>query len=174
MTVEEAIKMRRSVRKYSGKPVEREKVVELLQAARIAPSAGNRQEWRFIVITEEEKRKKLSDAACGQGFVASAPCVIACCAKTDFHEMRCGQLTYPIDVAIAIDHMTLRAVELGLGTCWIGAFYEDEVKRLLHIPDQIKVVELLAVGYPAGKDAVSKSRLSLDEIVYYEQWGVGE
>ena len=171
MTVEEAIKTRRSVRNYSQNPVEHEKIVELLQAARLAPSAGNRQEWRFVIVTDEETRKRLSAAACGQGFVATATCIIACCADTDFHKMRCGQLTYTIDVAIAIDHITLRAVELGLGTCWIGAFYEDEVKRLLSIPDPIKVVELLTVGYPADKVTVSKSRLSLEEIVHYEEWG---
>jgi nitroreductase len=171
MTVETAIRARRSVRHYSPKPVEHEKLVELIQAARLAPSAGNRQEWRFVIVTDREMRKKLSGAACGQGFVANAPCVIACCADTDFKKMRCGQLTYTIDVAIAIDHMTLRAVELDLGTCWIGAFYEDEVKRLLRIPDPIKVVELLAVGYPADREASPKSRLSLDEIVYYEEWG---
>ena len=171
MTVGEAIKTRRSVRNYSRKPVELEKIEELLQAAQLAPSAGNRQEWRFIIVQDVETRKKLSDAACGQGFVATAPCIIVCCADTDFHKMRGGQLCYTIDVAIAIDHITLRAVELDLGTCWIGAFYEDEVKRLLSIPDPIKVVELLTVGYPADKEPVSKSRLLLEEIVYYEAWG---
>jgi nitroreductase len=171
MTVEEAIRTRHSVRSYSGKPVEKDKLVQLLEAARIAPSAGNRQEWRFIVVTDEGKRKKLGRAAAGQTFVGEAPCVIACCAETDEHRMRCGQLCYPIDIAIAIDHITLRAVELGLGTCWIGAFSEDEVKKLLNIPDSVRVVELLTLGYPADGSVREKSRHELSKIVFYEEWG---
>ncbi len=164
MTVEDAIKNRYSVRSYSVKPVEEEKIKELLEAARLAPSAGNRQEWRFVVVTDEQVRKELAGAAAGQMFVGEAPCVIACCADTDFHKMTCGQLTYPIDVAIAIDHITLRAVELGLGTCWIGAFYEEEVKKILNIPEKIKVVELLTLGYPESvtqrqKKGLIRSRL---------------
>lgn len=171
MTVEEAIKTRKSVRSYLPAPVEREKIQSLLEAARLAPSASNRQEWRFVVTTSEEGRKRLAHAAAGQMFVAEAPCVIACCADTDFHKMKCGQFSYAIDLAIAIDHMTLRAVELGLGTCWIGAFYEDEVKPILNIPEQIKVVELLTVGYPQDSSVKPKSRLAPEEIVFFEEWG---
>jgi len=170
MTVEEAIRTRKSVRQYLDKPVEDEKIKALLEAARLAPSASNRQEGRFVVVTDAGTRKKLVGAAANQRFVQEAACVIACCADTDMHEMKCGQLCYPIDVAIQIDHMTLRAVELGLGTCWIGAFYEDKVKELLGIPDNIRVVELLTVGYPADTSVHSKNRLSLDQIVHYEKW----
>ncbi|MFW6138424.1 MAG: nitroreductase family protein [Spirochaetota bacterium] len=171
MTVEEAIKTRKSVRNYAPRQVEKQKLEQVLEAGRLAPSAANRQEWRFVVVTDEQTRKKLSQAASGQYFVAQAPCVIACCADTDFHRMRCGEMCYSIDVAIAIDHMTLRAVELGLGTCWIGAFYEDQVKQILNIPENIKVVELLALGYPEVASIKRKSRLGMDKIVYYEQWG---
>jgi nitroreductase len=171
MTIEEAIKNRQSVRSYLGKPVEREKIMALLEAARIAPSAGNRQEWRFIVVTDDKTRKKMAKAAAGQVFVGEAPCVIACCADSDNHEMRCGQLCYPIDVAIAIDHITLSAVELGLGTCWIGAFHEDKVKKILNIPKTIRVVELLTLGYPQDKTIRKKNRYELKEIVFYEEWG---
>jgi nitroreductase len=171
MTVQEAIQIRQSVRSYSNRPIEKEKIVELLEAARIAPSAGNRQEWRFVVVTDESKRKKLARAAAGQTFVGEAPCVFVCCAETDEHRMRCGQLCYPIDVAIAIDHITLRAVELGLGTCWIGAFHEDEVKYLLNIPEEVRVVELLTIGYPAESTLRKKGRHDLGKIVFYEEWG---
>ncbi len=171
MTVEDAIKNRYSVRSYSVKPVEEEKIKELLEAARLAPSAGNRQEWRFVVVTDEQARKELAGAAAGQMFVGKAPCVIACCADTDFHKMTCGQLTYPIDVAIAIDHITLRAVELGLGTCWIGAFYEEEVKKILNIPEKIKVVELITLGYPESVAQRPKKRLNPEQVVFYEKWG---
>jgi nitroreductase len=171
MTVMEAIKTRQSVRSYEVRPVEKEKIEEVVEAARLAPSAGNRQEWRFVVATDPEKRKKLAHEAAGQAFVGEAACVIACCADTDFHQMRCGQLCYPIDVAIAIDHMTLRAAELGLGTCWIGSFSEEEVKKILRIPAPIKVVELLTLGYPKDLRPKARSRLEREKILSYEEWG---
>jgi nitroreductase len=103
-------------------------------------------------------------------FVGQVPVVIACCAETDNHVMTCGQLCYPIDVAIAIDHITLRAVELGLGTCWIGAFWEDEVRKILDIPKDIKVVELLCLGYAKEKSQHPKDRLEIGKIVFSEKW----
>src|SRR3990167_8893030 len=149
MNVMEAIKKRYSVRSYQDRAVETEKLESILEAARLAPSASNRQEWRFIVAQDRNIRQCLMQAAKGQAFVGQAPVVIACCAKTDNHVMTCGQMCYPIDVAIAIEHMALKATEEGLGTCWIGAFYEDQVKEILGIPDNIRVVELLILGYPA-------------------------
>ncbi len=169
MDVIEVIRQRRSVRSYTDKPVEREKIERLLEAARLAPSASNRQEWRFIVVTDAERRAALAEAANHQKFVAQAPLVIAACAETDGHLMRCGQPCYPIDVAIAIDHMTLQAVAEGLGTCWIGAFYEEPVKEILGIPEPIRVVELLTVGYPAGPPG-RQSRLPMKKTVHWETW----
>ena len=172
MDVMEAIRTRRSVRRYEDKPVEDEKLMAVLEAGRLAPSAKNLQEWRFVVVRDAETRKKLVKAARDQAFVGEAPVVIACCADTDEHVMACGQLCYPINVAIAIDHMTLAAVELGLGTCWIGAFYEDRAKEILGIPPRIRVVELLTLGYPKyGETGRPKSRLAMDEIVHWEEWG---
>ena len=170
MTVEEAIELRRSVRHYRERPVEKEKISALLEAARLAPSASHRQEGRYVAVTDPDTRRSLVKAAANQSFVGEAGCVIACCADTDGHVMRCGQLSYPIDVAIAIDHMTLRAVELGLGTCWIGAFSEEGVREVLGIPEVIRVVELLVVGYPADTSARKKSRLDLGEIVHWDKW----
>jgi nitroreductase len=170
LNVFEAIRKRKSVRSYKDKEVEQEKLMKILEAARLAPSAANKQEWRFVVVRDKEKRKKLSEAARGQKFVAEAPVVIACCAETDFHEMTCGQLCYPIDVAIAIDHITLAAVEEDLGTCWIGAFYEDKAKDILDIPDRIRIVELLTLGYPTDDSIKKKSRLPMEKIVKWEKW----
>lgn len=170
MDVFDAINKRSSIRSYQEKEVEQDKLLNILEAARLAPSASNRQEWRFVVVRNEETKKALCKAAKGQRFVGEAAVVIACCADTDNHTMTCGQLCYPIDVAIAIDHMTLVAVKLGLGTCWVGAFYEDEVRKILNIPKSIRVVELLTLGYtkePAG----SRQRLRLKDIVFYEKWG---
>ncbi len=134
MNVLEAIRKRHSIRSYEGKDVEEEKLNLILEAGRLAPSASNRQEWRYIVVRDKQTRQKLVDAAAGQTFVGEAPVVIACCAQTDGHIMRCGQPCYPIDVAISIDHMTLKAVEEGLGTCWIGAFNEAKAKEILGVP----------------------------------------
>ena len=170
MNVHEAIEQRFSVRSYDAKPVEEEKLQRVLEAARLAPSAGNRQEWRFLVVRNPATRKQLSNAAMGQKFVAEAPVVIACCAETDNHMMACEQLCYPIDVAIAVDHVTLCAAADGLGSCWIGAFDEAEAKEILDIPPHIRVVALLPVGYPEDPSQVEKNRLPLKEIVKYEKW----
>ena len=113
---------------------------------------------------------RLSRAAMGQKHVGQAAVVLACCAETDGHVMSCGQACYPIDLAIAIDHLTLCATAEGLGTCWIGAFRENEVKEILGIPSQIRVVALLPIGYPEDPSPVAKNRLPLEAIVKYEQW----
>ena len=171
MDVWQAIRTRKSVREYESKPVEDEKLQKILEAARLAPSAKNLQEWRFVVVKDPKTRRKLMAAAKNQSFVGEAPVVIACCAETDGHVMTCGQQCYPINVAIAIDHITLQAVELGLGTCWVGAFYEDKAKEALEIPDEIRVVELLALGYEKGEmKPKKKSRKSMEEIVRWEKW----
>ncbi len=172
MDVMSAIKTRKSVRNFLDKEVEEGKLKIILEAARLAPSAGNRQEWRFVVVKKKETRQLLMKAARNQPFVAEAAVVIACCAQTDNHVMTCGQLCYPIDVAIAIDHMTLAAVELGLGTCWVGAFYEEEVKKILGIPKDARVVELLALGYPRDEKEITKDRKPLEEIFMREHWGL--
>ncbi len=170
MDIYETITTRKSVREFQAKDVPEEVVARLLEAGRMAPSASNRQEWRFVVVRDLQERKALGEAACGQTFVSQAPVVIACCAETDDHRMACKQLCYPIDVAIAIDHITLCATAEGLGTCWIGAFDEDQVKQILGIPPEIHVVELLPVGYPADPSPAEKHRLPLARIVKYERW----
>ncbi len=170
MDVYEAIIKRKSVRSFKDEEVPDEIISRLLEAARLAPSASNRQEWRFVVVRDQVMRKKLAEAARGQKFVAEAPVVLACCAETDEHVMACGQLCYPIDVAIAMDHITLCAAGEGLGTCWIGAFEEEPVKQLLGIPSPVRVVGLLPIGYPTDPSSVKKKRLPLEEIVKYERW----
>ncbi|MCK4329840.1 nitroreductase family protein [candidate division WOR-3 bacterium] len=169
MDVRDAIKNRFSVRSYLNKPVEDEKLALVLDAARLAPSARNKQSWKFIVIKDKIIRQKLIDAAAGQQFVAEAPVVIAAVSTEPSYVMRCGIPAYSVDLAIAVDHMTLQAVELGLGTCWIGAFYQDKVKEILQIPDEYKVVALLPLGYPARSPA-EKLRKSKDEVVIYEKF----
>ena len=170
MDVLDAIRARKSVRKYLNKTVEKEKLITILEAGRLAPSASNRQEWRFVIVSDRETKRKLAEIANRQTFIGEAPVVIVACAETDEHVMKCGQVCYPIDVAIALDHITLAAVELGLGTCWIGAFDENEVKEILGIPPEIRVIGLMPLGYPSDSSVVNKKRLPLNEIVKYEHW----
>jgi len=171
MDVKKAIQSRRSIRAYDTREVEEEKLKRILESARLSPSAGNRQERRFVIIKDAKTRKLLSEAARNQTFVAEAPVVIVACSVESEYVMACGQLAYPIDTAIAVDHITLQAVEEGLGTCWIGAFDEKKVKEILNIPDNVRVVALLPVGYPSDIPAPT-SRKSLAEIVMWERWGV--
>ena len=171
MEVYEAIRARHSVRSYQDRSVEQEKLARVLEATRLAPSARNEQEWRFVVVTDRAKRNALATKASTQAFMAGAPVIIAACAQTDGRVMRCGQQAYPIDVAIAVDHLTLAAVAEGLGTCWIGSFDPAQVRRILGIPPEIQVVELLLLGYPSETGTPpKKNRLPLDSIVRYEAW----
>lgn len=170
MDVYEAISVRKSVRAFQDRDVPEQVISRLLEAARLAPSASNRQEWRFVVVRNPETRKRLARAATRQAFVGEAPVVIACCAETDGHIMTCGQPCYPIDVAIAIDHLMLCAPAEGLGTCWIGAFDEGQAKEILGIPPQIRVVALVPLGYPQDPAPVEKFRLPVEKIVKYERW----
>lgn len=169
MDVAKAIRDRRSVRSYENKDIPQEVLLKVLEAARLAPSANNRQPWKFVVVREAAKRAALAKAAKEQQFVAEAPVVIAAVALEPERTMTCGVPTYAVDLAIAVDHMTLAAVDQGLGSCWIGAFYQEDVKKLLEIPDEYKVAALLTLGY-ARDQARFKNRKPLDEIVCYEGW----
>ena len=167
MELTEAIKKRQSIRDYEDWPVPEEKLHNVLEAARLAPSASNRQRWKFVVVRESQRRQELSRAAGGQTHVAQAPVVIAAVATMPEYVMRCGVPAHPVDLAIAVDHMTLAAVDEGLGTCWIGAFYQEEVKDILKIPKNYRVVSLLTLGFPKTAGRV-KVRKSLEEIACYE------
>ena len=169
MDVQKAIRSRRSIRGYDPREVEEEKLVRVLESGILSPSASNRQERRFVVIRDANTRKALCEAAGNQKFVAEAPVVIAACSIETEYIMFCGQRAYPIDTAIAVDHMTLAAVEEGLGTCWIGAFDEQKVKEILDIPAGIRVVALLPLGYPSAIPRPTP-RKGFDEIVMREKW----
>ena len=169
MEITEAIRSRRSIRKYQDRPIEEEKLLRVLDTGRMAPSARNLQDWKFIVVRDQDKRKMLSEAANGQPYVEKTSAVIVGCATEPENIMPCGQYCYPIDLAIALDHMSLAATAEGLGSCWIGAFQEDKVKEILDIPEKIRVVAMLILGYPAESPA-ARPRRKLDEIVVYDKW----
>lgn len=169
MEVFEAIKTRRSVRNYKSDAVPEEKLNKVLEAGRLAPSAHNGQDWKFIVVRDEEKRQELAQAAHNQAFVGQAPIVIAAVSLEPEDIMPCQVPTYAVNLAIAVDHMTLQATAEGLGTCWIGAFSQEDVKQILNIPENYKVVVLLPLGFPSDKPG-PKTRKDLKEIISYENY----
>jgi len=170
MDIYETISTRKSVRAYEERPVEEEKLRRVLEAVRMAPSARNEQEWRFVVIRDPVVRKRIATEATRHSFIGSAPILLACCAETDGRLMQCGQPAYTIDVAIAMDHLSLAAVAEGLGTCWIGGFDESKVKAILSLPAAVRVVELMPLGYPVDPSPAAKKRLPLETIVMDGGW----
>ncbi len=168
MDLYQAIKKRYSCRSYSSKPIEPEKLEKILEAARLAPSAKNLQDWRFVIVTDEEKRKQVAIAANEQMFIATAPAIIVGCSNTDYM-MRCNQKISSIDVAIAMEHISLAATAEGLATCWIGSFFPEKVKKVLDIPKEIEIVELMPIGYSADKET-QRPRENIEKIVCYEKW----
>jgi nitroreductase len=168
MNVFDAISQRYSCRSYQDKPIAPDKLDRILEAARLAPSARNLQDWRFVIVTDPAERAELATAANNQTMVASAPAIIVACSNTSYR-MRCGQMIGPIDVSIALEHIALQAVEEGLATCWIGSFYHDKVRQILDIPHGVEVVQLMLVGYPADKQAAVK-RDPIENIVCHSKW----
>ena len=155
MHVLEAIRSRRSVRSYAaGKPIPAEVMARMRQALRLAPSACNIQPWHFILVTDGSLRRHVAQAAKGQDWVAQAPVLVVGCGFPGKAYQRMGGYgnSVDVDLAIALDHLTLAAVAEGLGTCWIGAFDEARVKRLLGIPEDVKVVAMTPLGYPSSDD----------------------
>jgi nitroreductase len=172
MNVYKAIEKRRSIRNYKPTPVPEEKLEKILEAARLAPSANNLQPRHFIVVTNAEKRKALSGGMYAK-FLKRTPVVIAACG-----DEKTAPEWYAIDVAIAVENMVLAATGEGLGTCWIGSFDENQVRDTLKIPQNLRVIVLLAVGYPRDRKSLTSkaSRMvrelkPLEEIVSLEEYG---
>ncbi|MEM1563611.1 MAG: nitroreductase family protein [Candidatus Bathyarchaeia archaeon] len=172
MDVFEAVQARRSVRAYQPTPVPKEKLLRVLEAGRLAPSASNIQPWHFIVVTDAETRGKLAQAPFAK-FLKEAPVVIVGCG-----DQKASPKWFMVDVAIAMQNMVLTATSLGLGTCWVGSFEENNVRQLLKIPENYRVVAFLALGYPRGKfDLTGKvlhlirHRKPLEKIVSFEEFG---
>ncbi len=163
MEVMEAVKTRRAIRSYKNQPIPEDALAKVLEAARLAPSASNRQEYKFILVKDPALRKALVPICYGQVHVGQAPVVLVGCATNP------GQRYASVDVAIAMDHITLVAKSLGLGTCWIGAFSEAKVKQLLGIPESVGVVCLMTIGIPA-KDGFMQSRKSHEELFVENKW----
>ncbi|HVP17948.1 MAG TPA: nitroreductase family protein [Spirochaetia bacterium] len=169
MDVMPEILNRRSVRSFTSQPVEKEQIERILEAARLAPSAKNRQEWRFVVIQKKETRQKIMEASFNQEYVGQAPAIIAVCTTNIDYRMPNGQLSYPIDLAFASAHVVLQAVHEGLGTCCITTFDEEEVRDLLTVPFSMRVILLILIGYSAGEPEQTP-RKTLKQISSRDHW----
>jgi len=156
---------RRSIRRYENKRVPEDVLNKILEAGRQAPSAHNKQPWRFIVITDDEIKEKLSQGKWNSFVKDSAFTIVGCGYIGDLYGCRWST----IDTAIALQNMVIAAWALGIGSCWVGDFQEDEVKRLLNIPDDWKVISLVAFGYPA-EQPTGRWKKPLDEIVNYNKF----
>jgi nitroreductase len=180
----EAIKTRRSVRKFSDKPVEQDKLMAVLDAARMAPSWANMQGWRFVVVTDQEVKSRISELSFVEGYfaprgyknnpaqkaLAEAPVVIVACADPlqsgDLH----GQQYYLADVGIATENLMLAAHALGLGSVFVGVFDEEALGDLLDIPPEIRIVGLFPLGYPLQEPKSGPPRKPLEEIAFFGKW----
>ncbi len=163
MEFSKVIEKRRSIRKYKDTPIPREKIIAILEAARIAPSASHRQPWHFIVVEDKDMIKKLSKSV----WAENAPVMIVGLADREG-----SPNWYDNDLGIAFEHMVLAATDLGLGTCWMGQRNrEDLVQNLLDIPENFRVVAMTPVGVP-DEEPAAKQRKSLDDIVSWEKFGL--
>jgi nitroreductase len=171
MELSEAIKRRRSIRTFKKQDVPEETVEKLIDAARWAPSAGNIQPWEFVIVRKPAVKKKLAQAALNEAFVEEAPVVIVVCADEKRSLMGYGfrgKTLYCIqDTAAATQNILLTAHSLGLGTCWIGAFNEDEAKEAVNAPEEIRPVAIIPVGYP-NEVPSQRNRRPISQIMHYE------
>lgn len=171
MDVLSTIKRRRSIRAFKREDVSAEIVEKLVDSARWAPSAGNIQPWEFVIVRKPEIKRRLAKAALDQTFIEEAPVVFVVCADEDQSSQGYGlrgRTLYCLqDTAAAIQNVHLAACSLGLGTCWVGAFREEEARRILKIPHGIRPIAIIPVGYPA-ESPPPRSRRPIGQVVHYE------
>lgn len=171
MSILNIIRERRSIRKYRPDPIPQDVLGRVMEAARLAPSGKNLQPWKFIMVTEAGIKDQLAEASRRQLFIAQAPLIIVACGYPEQSYQYQGNYmqSWSIDVTCALDHLMLQAQEEGLGTCWIGAFEEKDVKRILDIPEDVKVLALTPLGFPA-QTSQDRGRKPLEEIVSYNKY----
>ncbi len=174
MNVYEAIKKRKSIRKYKPKKIDKKIIGLLLEAAIEAPCAGNVEEWRFIVVEDEKLKEKIAKACYKQYWMKDASVLIVICADLDeissYYGERGEKVYAYLDVAHAAQNILLLATELGLGTCIIAAFDEKEIQTILNLPERILPVEIITVGYPE-EEPVKPERKDLREITFWNKYG---
>jgi nitroreductase len=170
LSVFETISNRGTIRRYLDQPISQENLIKIIEAARLSQSAANRQPWQFIIVTDVSMKKNLSKASRNQESVSTAAAVIVYLANPT-EAAKVGPFEgFLIDGSIAIENMVLTSWEFGIGSCWIGAYDEKTVKELLGIPETLRVVSLLTLGYPNEKPK-AKNRKILTDILHYERYG---
>ncbi len=170
LPVLDVIKARGSTRRYKDKPIPAQTLLDILEGARLAQSADNRQPWQFILVTDPALKNRLAQVAGNQAFVGEAAAVIVCLASPEESASVGPFEGFLIDLAIAIENMALTSWDLGIGSCWVGDYDEEKVKELLDVPGNLRVVSLLTLGYP-NQEPGRKYRKSLEEVVHYEKYG---
>ena len=165
MSFIDTVLSRRSIRRYEKKDIPKEVLDKILEAGRQAPSAGNKQPWHFIVLTDHDIKEKLSHGRWNTFVKDSAVTIVGCGYIGDEY----GRKWSTVDISIALQNMVIAAWGLGIGSCWIGDFKEAEVKSLLNIPEDQKVIALITFGYPAEK-IESRQKKQIDEIVSYNKF----
>ena len=169
----EVIRTRRSIRSYKSDPISEDVLDRVLEAVRIAPSGSNRQPWKFIIVSNQGLREKLVDACGNQRFIGEAPVVVVACGYDVKYNRGgyMGEMTFLVDVSIAFTHLILAARAEGLGTCWIGAFSNDKVKKLLDVPVDYDVVAVTPLGYPKNeKFKDTNRRKQLTDITSHDRF----
>lgn len=170
MSILEVLKKRRSIRKYQTKGVEKDKILQVLEAARLGPSAANMQPCQFIVVTDGEMREKLRAAYNEEWFVNSPVIVVGCVNHKEAWRRRDREEYWKVDGAIAMQNLILAATELGLGTCWVANFNEKAAKKALDIPKDFRVVAMTPLGYPDEEKGLVTDRKPLDKLVHNDKW----
>ncbi len=170
MELMDIIKQRRSVRKYKPDPVPEEEIKYILEAARLAPSWANTQCWHFIVVTDEDIKNEIAKDS--MPWCARAPVLIAAVADPESPGYKEDIPNYLIDIGITLEHLILAATERGLGTCWIGGLHEEPIKKVLGVPDNLRVPAMVILGYPNHEPA-DMGRKSMEEIVSYNRYEGG-
>ena len=169
MNFHELINKRYSVRSYKTEPVEEEKLVQVLNAARLAPTATNRQPFQFVVIHTAGREAELKRIY-GKEWLSQAPVVICVCSVPSQAWSRMDNKNYnQVDAAIAMDHLILAATDLGLGTCWVAAFDPAAAREILRLPEGVEPIAFTPIGYPADQPK-EKKRKDLSELIRYERW----
>ena len=179
MKFDHILEKRTSVRSYDSRTIDKKDIIAICEAARLAPSACNSQTWRFIAVTDRQSIRKICHEAMRRvipnRWIEQVPLLIIGCSQLDIIANRIGSRVtgieyYQIDLGIAMEHMVLKATELGLGTCWIGWFNKDKLKKILNIPKKIKVSAMLAIGYPKEEPSKKRSRKPINKILFSDKW----
>lgn len=173
MDLDNCIKKRVSTKNYLDKNVPNDVLGLILEAGSLAPSAGNLQNWKFIIVKDPEKKQEISVAAKNQNWMNQASVFIVVCNDKDIITSmygKRGELYSSQDCAIAAQNIMLKTVDLGLASCWIGSFDEEAVRRILKIPENVNPELILTIGYPA-EETQNINREPLKGITFFEEWG---